>query len=87
MRLTPLCLLLLASEKGLTLAEGIHLYKKIAYKVFHRPTTLDKLSGASRLFSSHAYYDIELWESLLKRHVGHRRIIDTVMLPNVPKVG
>ncbi|XP_041779253.1 calcium-independent phospholipase A2-gamma-like [Anopheles merus] len=75
----------LASEKGLTLAEGIHLYKKIAYKVFHRPTTLDKLSGASRLFSSHAYYDIELWESLLKRHVGHRRIIDTVMLPNVPK--
>ncbi|XP_053665566.1 calcium-independent phospholipase A2-gamma-like [Anopheles marshallii] len=75
----------LASEKGLTLAEGIHLYKKIAYKIFHRPSTLDKLSGASRLFSSHAYYDIDLWESLLKRHVGYRRIIDTVMLPNVPK--
>uniref|UniRef100_A0A182F4D0 Uncharacterized protein n=1 Tax=Anopheles albimanus TaxID=7167 RepID=A0A182F4D0_ANOAL len=75
----------LASEKNLTLTEGIHLYKKLAYNIFHRPSTLDKLSGASRLVSSHAYYDIELWETFLKRHIGHRRIIDTVMLPNVPK--
>ncbi|XP_058815007.1 calcium-independent phospholipase A2-gamma-like [Topomyia yanbarensis] len=75
----------LASEKNLTLDEGIHLYKKMSRKMFHRPSTLDKLTGASRLVSSHAYYDIDLWETLLKRHIGHRRIIDTSQLPHVPK--
>ncbi|XP_055541233.1 calcium-independent phospholipase A2-gamma-like isoform X1 [Wyeomyia smithii] len=75
----------LASEKNLTLDEGLHLYKKMSHKMFHRPTTLDKLTGASRLVSSHAYYDVELWETLLKRHIGHRRIIDTSKLLHVPK--
>lgn len=75
----------LASEKNLTLDEGIHIYKKMSHKMFHRPTTLDKLTGASRLVSTHAYYDVELWETLLKRHVGYRRIIDTTKLPHVPK--
>ncbi|XP_058450888.1 calcium-independent phospholipase A2-gamma-like isoform X2 [Malaya genurostris] len=76
----------LASEKNLTLDDAIHLYKKMSRKMFYRPTTLDKLTGASRLVSSHAYYDIDLYETLLKRHIGHRRIIDTCQLPNVPKL-
>lgn len=75
----------LASEKKLTVDESIHLYKKMSYKMFHRPTTLDKLTGASRLVSSHAYYDIDMWESLLKQHIGYYRMIDTSKLVHVPK--
>lgn len=76
----------LSSEKNLTLDEGLHIYKKMSYKMFHRPSTLDILTGASRLVSTHAYYDVDLWETLLKRHIGYRRIIDTSKLPHVPKV-
>ncbi|XP_055639019.1 calcium-independent phospholipase A2-gamma-like [Toxorhynchites rutilus septentrionalis] len=75
----------LASEKNLTLNESISLYKKISHKMFHRPSTLDKLTGASRLVASHAYYDVELWEAFLKKHIGFRRIIDTSKLTHVPK--
>lgn len=75
-----------ASEKNVTLDECIHLYKKTSHTIFHRPSTLDKLAGASRLVSSHAYYDAEMWEGLLKKHVGYWRIIDTSKLTHVPKV-
>lgn len=76
----------LASEKNVTLDECIHLYKKTSHTIFHRPSTLDKLAGASRLVTSHAYYDAEIWEGLLKKHVGYWRIIDTSKLTHVPKI-
>lgn len=75
----------LAAGKNLTLDEAINLYKKISIRMFHKPSTLDKLTAASRLVSTHAYYDVDLWESLIKKHVGYQRIIDTSKLLNVPK--
>lgn len=34
---------------------------------------------------SHAYYDVELWESLLREHMTETRIIDTAKFAHVPK--
>lgn len=33
----------------------------------------------------HAYYDVELWESLLQEHITGTRIIDTAKFKHVPK--
>lgn len=76
----------LAANKNLTLNEGINLYKKISYQVFHRPSTLDLLSGTSRLMWNHAYYDANLWEKLLQHHMTYTRIIDTAKYSHCPKV-
>lgn len=76
----------LAAERKMTVQEGIQLYKRISNQMFYKPSTLDVLSNTSRLVWSHAYYDTELWESLLKKHVGYRRIIDTSKLSHCPKV-
>lgn len=75
----------LAADHNLTLTQSVNLYKSIAYKIFHMPTTMDVLSGTSRLFTSHAYYDTSLWETLLKKHMGYTRIIDTVMFKHCTK--
>lgn len=76
----------LAANKNLTLSEGINLYKKISYQVFHRPSTFDLLSGTSRLMWNHAYYDADLWEKLLQHHMTQTRIIDTAKYSHCPKV-
>ncbi|XP_055595813.1 calcium-independent phospholipase A2-gamma-like [Uranotaenia lowii] len=76
----------LAGEKELTMDEGIRRYKNISVEMFHKPSTLDKITGASRLVSTHAYYDAELWETLLKRYISHARIIDTSKSTHCPKV-
>ncbi|CAO1338344.1 unnamed protein product [Diamesa hyperborea] len=75
----------LAANKNLTLSEGINLYKKISYQVFHRPSTFDLLSGTSRLMWNHAYYDADLWEKLLQHHMTQTRIIDTAKYSHCPK--
>lgn len=76
----------LAANNNLTLTEGINLYKKISYQVFHRPSTFDFLSGTSRLMWNHAYYDTDLWEKLLQHHMTNTRIIDTAKYSHCPKV-
>lgn len=76
----------LAAERNMTVQEGIHLYKQIGKRLFYQPSALDVLSNTSRLMWSHAYYDTDLWEKMLKKHVGYRRIIDTVKLPHCPKI-
>ncbi|XP_063699605.1 calcium-independent phospholipase A2-gamma-like [Culicoides brevitarsis] len=76
----------LAAERNMTVQEGILLYKKIGKQLFYQPSAFDVLSNTSRLMWSHAYYDTELWEKMLKKHVGYRRIIDTVKLPHCPKI-
>jgi len=76
----------LAADKNLTLAQSVNLYKNIAYRIFRMPTTMDVLSGTSRLFTTHAYYDTELWEALLKKHMGYTRMIDTVKYPHCTKL-
>lgn len=74
----------LAAKKR-TLDEGINLYKEVARKVFHQPGTFDLLSATSRLMFTHAYYDVELWDALLKEHVTEIRIIDTSKFGRVSK--
>lgn len=39
----------------------------------------------SRLMFTHAYYDVQLWDALLKEHVTETRIIDTSKSGRVPK--
>ncbi|CAG9811660.1 unnamed protein product [Chironomus riparius] len=68
-----------------TLSEGQELYKEVSRKVFHLPGTLDVLSGTSRLMWTHAYYDVDLWEKLLKQTMTDMRIIDTSRFANVKK--
>uniref|UniRef100_A0A336LIZ5 CSON011770 protein n=1 Tax=Culicoides sonorensis TaxID=179676 RepID=A0A336LIZ5_CULSO len=76
----------LAAERNMTVQEGITLYKQIGKKLFYEPSALEMLSNTSRLMWSHAYYDVDLWEKMLQKHVGYRRIIDTVKLPHCPKI-
>lgn len=73
------------AAKPRTLSEGKMLYKDVAYKVFHRPSTFDIFASASRMMLTHAYYDVELWESLLQQHITKTRIIDTAKFKHVPK--
>lgn len=76
----------LAADTSRTLAVGKRLYKEVSRKVFNLPSTLDVLSGTSRLMWTHAYYDVELWEKLLKETCTETRIIDTSKSGKVPKV-
>lgn len=73
------------AAKPRSLSEGKKLYKEVAYKVFHQPSKFDVFTSASRLMLTHAYYDVELWESLLQETIGNTRIIDTAKFKHVPK--
>lgn len=73
------------AAKDRSLMEGKMLYKDVAYKVFNRTSTMDFLSGASRMMWSHAYYDVELWEKLLREYITDTRIIDTAKFRRLPK--
>lgn len=76
----------MVADKDRTLDEGKAYYKEVSRKVFQMPTTLDVLSGASRMVWNHAYYDVELWEKLLKDSLSETRIIDTSKAGCFPKV-
>lgn len=76
----------MASDPQRTLSEGQELYKEVSRKVFHLPGTFDVLSGTSRLMWTHAYYDVDLWEKMLKQTVSSMRIIDTSKNAHLPKV-
>lgn len=73
------------AAKPRTIDEGINLYKDVARKVFHRPTTFDMLSGTLSTLFTHAYYDVELWDKLLREHMTDTRIIDTAKFDYVSK--
>lgn len=73
------------AAKKRSLMEGKMLYKEVAYKVFNRPSTLDFFTGASRMMLTHAYYDVELWEKLLREYITDTRIIDTAKFRHIPK--
>jgi calcium-independent phospholipase A2-gamma len=74
------------ADKNRTLDEGKEHYKDVSRRVFHLPGTFDMLSGTSRLMWTHAYYDVDLWEKLLKEKMTDRRIIDTSREGCFPKV-
>lgn len=73
------------SAKERTIDEGIFLYKDVARRVFHTPTTFDVFAATSRLMFTHAYYDVQLWEKLLREHMTDTRIIDTAKFHYAPK--
>lgn len=73
------------AAKPRTLNEGIELYKDVARKVFYRSGTFDLFASTSRLMFTHAYYDVELWESLLREYITDTRIIDTAKVNYLPK--
>lgn len=73
------------SAKPRTLAEGQQLYKDVARKVFHTPTTFDIFAATSRLMLTHAYYNVELWDALLREHMTDLPIIETSKFKHVPK--
>lgn len=75
----------MVADKNRTLDEGKEHYKEVSRKVFHLPSTLDVLSGTSRLMWTHAYYDVELWEKLLQEKMTDTRIIDTSRSGYFPK--
>jgi calcium-independent phospholipase A2-gamma len=75
----------LAADKHRSLTQCISLYKQVSSKVFNRTSTMDILSGTSRLMWAHAYYDTSLWEELLQKHMGYSRMIDTSKSGHVPK--
>ncbi|KAG5668406.1 hypothetical protein PVAND_016346 [Polypedilum vanderplanki] len=75
----------LASDINRTLMDGKRIYKEVSKKVFHLPSTFDMLSGTSRLMWSHAYYDVQLWEKLLKETTSEQRIIETSKSGKIPK--
>lgn len=68
-----------------TIDEGINCYKDVARRVFHTPSTFDVFTATSRLMFTHAYYDVELWDRLLRQYMTDTRIIDTSKLNYVSK--
>lgn len=69
--------------KNRTLMEGKALYKEVARRVFHMPSTFDLFASTSRLITTHAYYDVDLWEKLLQQYMTDTRIIDTAKFTHV----
>lgn len=74
------------ADKNRTLDEGKEHYMDVSRKVFYMPSSFDVLSSTSRMMWSHAYYDVELWEKLLKEKMTDTRIIDTSKPGCFPKV-
>lgn len=71
--------------KNRTLMEGKALYKEVARKVFTQSSYADMFAGTSRLMFNHAWYDVDLWEKLLKEYMTDTRIIDTSKFSHSPK--
>jgi calcium-independent phospholipase A2-gamma len=75
----------LAAQADLTLVECVNRYKNISNDIFNRNSTMDVLSGTYNMLTSHAYYDVKLWENYLKKYMGYTKIIETSKYPHCPK--
>lgn len=68
-----------------TINEGINLYKDVARQVFDRSSTFHNVAGGTRMLLNHAWYDVDLWNKLLRQYMSDTRIIDTSKFSYVPK--
>ncbi|XP_068132621.1 calcium-independent phospholipase A2-gamma [Hyperolius riggenbachi] len=64
------------------LDECEELYRKLGNDVFKQNVIL----GTVKMGWSHAYYDSEMWEKMLKERMGSELMIETARNPNCPKV-
>lgn len=75
----------MTAKPGRTLTEGKKIYKYVAKRVFEQSSRFDIFAATSRLMFTHAYYDVDLWNSLLKEYISDIRIIDTAKFKGTPK--
>ncbi|XP_067284131.1 calcium-independent phospholipase A2-gamma [Pseudorasbora parva] len=64
------------------LDECEELYRKLGSDVFKQ----NLIVGTVKMGWSHAYYDSQIWEDILKERMGHGLMIDTSKNPKCPKV-
>ncbi|KAF3705047.1 Calcium-independent phospholipase A2-gamma [Channa argus] len=64
------------------LEECEELYRKLGSDVFKQ----NVIVGTVKMGWSHAFYDSEIWENILKERMGEGRMIETARDPNCPKV-
>ncbi|KAL5013924.1 hypothetical protein ScPMuIL_008194 [Solemya velum] len=65
-----------------SLKDTEHLYKEFSEQMFTR----NKLVGTGNLVWSHAFYDTEQWEKILKDNIGENRLIEFARDPLCPKM-
>lgn len=64
------------------LKECEELYRKLGSDVFKQ----NLIVGTVKMGWSHAYYDSQMWEEILKEKMGHGLMVETSKNPNCPKV-
>ncbi|XP_054609239.1 calcium-independent phospholipase A2-gamma [Dunckerocampus dactyliophorus] len=64
------------------LEECEQMYRKLGSDVFKQ----NVIVGAVKMGWSHAFYDSEIWEHILKERMGEGRMIESARDPNCPKV-
>ncbi|XP_077400304.1 calcium-independent phospholipase A2-gamma [Vanacampus margaritifer] len=64
------------------LEECEQMYMKLGSDVFKQ----NVIVGAVKMGWSHAFYDSEIWEKILKERMGEGRMIESARDPNCPKV-
>lgn len=73
---------IMASTFRVPLNDIEQVYKEFSSQMFAR----NKLVGAGKLFMSHAYYDTDLWETILKQNIGDKTFLETTRDPLCPKI-
>ncbi|XP_043943358.1 calcium-independent phospholipase A2-gamma isoform X2 [Protopterus annectens] len=66
----------------LPLDECEELYRKLGSDVFKQNVIL----GTVKMGWSHAFYDTEIWEKILRERMGSNLMIETARNPNYPKI-
>ncbi|XP_032361712.1 calcium-independent phospholipase A2-gamma [Etheostoma spectabile] len=64
------------------LDECEEMYRKLGSDVFKQ----NVIVGTVKMGWSHAFYDSEIWENILKERMGERRMIESARDPHCPKV-
>ncbi|XP_077356528.1 calcium-independent phospholipase A2-gamma [Festucalex cinctus] len=64
------------------LEECEQMYRKLGSDVFKQ----NVIVGAVKMGWSHAFYDSQIWENILKERMGEGRMIESARDPNCPKV-
>lgn len=72
---------IMAAVYRVPVAEMEDIYKEFSVQMFER----NRLIGAGKLFMSHAYYDTELWERILKENIGLKTLSETARDARCPK--
>ncbi|TRY93012.1 hypothetical protein DNTS_030081 [Danionella cerebrum] len=66
----------------ISLSDCEELYRKLGSDVFKQ----NLIVGTVKMGWSHAYYDSQMWEEILKERMGHGLMIETSKNPHCPKV-